>query len=316
MLKKWWISVHIAACIMFSSYFCTFYMDIHSLKYFQSIYRSCCKVRTRFVTCKLGDCRVWTLSNPINSKPKHNSGGVGIRTDSEREPVYRTRDRFASRDATENFHIHWSFSVDSALHYSLQKNPLALRVIVALEEKIKGAQKSCSSAVKRVGYTRGRTLQIPNMDSKWYHACAYFGVGYRFFFQLMNKSEGSDSAANSDTQKFERPLHWFLFALLAGVGANIHYVPARLRILLALASLWSCLATDASIVSYSCLTHQRRIALIAQSPPNLVHNCQLARMDFLLLTFEEFPSSGKRVSRAESGQRADCEWYSTCRNLL
>ena len=62
-------------------------------------------------------------------------------------------------------------------------------------------------------------------------------LGYRFFFQLMNKSEGSDSAANSDTQKFERPLHWFLFALLAGAGANIHYVPVRLRILLALASL-------------------------------------------------------------------------------
>ena len=62
---------------------CTFYIDIHSLKYFQSIYRSCCKVRTRFVTCKLGDCRVWTLTNPINSKPTHNSGGgVGIRTDS------------------------------------------------------------------------------------------------------------------------------------------------------------------------------------------------------------------------------------------
>ena len=62
---------------------CTFYIDIHSLKYFQSIYHSCCKVRTQFVTCKLGDCRVWTLTNPINSKPKHNSGGgVGIRTDS------------------------------------------------------------------------------------------------------------------------------------------------------------------------------------------------------------------------------------------
>ena len=62
---------------------CTFYIDIHSLKYFQSIYHSCCKVRTRFVTCKLGDCRVWTLTNPINSKPTHNSGGgVGIRTDS------------------------------------------------------------------------------------------------------------------------------------------------------------------------------------------------------------------------------------------
>ena len=64
---------------------CTFYIDIHSLKYFQSIYRSCCKVRTQFVTCKLGDCRVWTLTNPINSKPTHNSGGgVGIRTDSYR----------------------------------------------------------------------------------------------------------------------------------------------------------------------------------------------------------------------------------------
>ena len=62
---------------------CTFYIDIHSLKYFQSIYRSCCKVRMQFVTCKLGDCRVWTLTNPINSKPKHNSGGgIGIRTDS------------------------------------------------------------------------------------------------------------------------------------------------------------------------------------------------------------------------------------------
>ena len=63
---------------------CTFYMDIHSLKYFQSIYRSCCKVRTWFVTCKLGDCRVWMLTNPINTKPMHNSGGgVGIRTDSK-----------------------------------------------------------------------------------------------------------------------------------------------------------------------------------------------------------------------------------------
>ena len=35
------------------------------------------------MTCKLDDCCVWTLTNPINSKPKHNSGGgVGIQTDS------------------------------------------------------------------------------------------------------------------------------------------------------------------------------------------------------------------------------------------
>ena len=53
MLRKWWILVYIAACIMFSSYFLT--LDIHSLKYFQSIYHSCCKVRAQFVTCKLGD---------------------------------------------------------------------------------------------------------------------------------------------------------------------------------------------------------------------------------------------------------------------
>ena len=30
----------------------TFYIGIHSLKYFQSIYHSCCKVRTRFVNSK------------------------------------------------------------------------------------------------------------------------------------------------------------------------------------------------------------------------------------------------------------------------
>ena len=70
--------------VQIKNHICTFYIDIHSLKYFQSIYRSCCKVRPRFVSCKLGDCRVWTLTNPINSKPKHNSGGgVGIRTDSK-----------------------------------------------------------------------------------------------------------------------------------------------------------------------------------------------------------------------------------------
>ena len=69
-------------------YICTFYIDIHSLKYFQGIYRSCCKVRTQFVTCKLGDCRVWTLTNPINSKPTHNSGSdVGIWTDSNRSKL-------------------------------------------------------------------------------------------------------------------------------------------------------------------------------------------------------------------------------------
>ena len=34
-------------------YICTFYTGIHSLKYFQSIYHSCCKVRTRFVNCKI-----------------------------------------------------------------------------------------------------------------------------------------------------------------------------------------------------------------------------------------------------------------------
>ena len=79
-------------------YICTFYIDIHSLKYFQSIYHSCCKVRTQFVTCKLGDCRVWTLTNPINSKPTHNSGsGVGIWTDSQRTATLSTNWQSVSR---------------------------------------------------------------------------------------------------------------------------------------------------------------------------------------------------------------------------
>ena len=70
---------------------CTFHTNIHSLKYFQSIYHSCCKVRTLFVTCKLGDCHVWMLTNPINSKPKHNSGsGVGIWTDSKVGKLWST----------------------------------------------------------------------------------------------------------------------------------------------------------------------------------------------------------------------------------
>ena len=33
-------------------YICTFYIGIHSLKYFRSIYHSCCKVRIQFVNCK------------------------------------------------------------------------------------------------------------------------------------------------------------------------------------------------------------------------------------------------------------------------
>ena len=64
-------------------------MGIHTLKYSQNIYRSCCcKVRVQFAEpgdpCKPSDYRVWMLTNPINSKPKPNSGdGVGIRTDSK-----------------------------------------------------------------------------------------------------------------------------------------------------------------------------------------------------------------------------------------
>ena len=46
-------------------YICTFYIDMHSLKYFQSIYHSCCKVRTWFVNCKT-KWLPWMLTNPIN----------------------------------------------------------------------------------------------------------------------------------------------------------------------------------------------------------------------------------------------------------
>ena len=59
---------------------CTFYIDIHSLKYFQSIYRSCCKVRMWFVTCKLGDCRVWTLTTVMWPLPGHSSLNCRLHT--------------------------------------------------------------------------------------------------------------------------------------------------------------------------------------------------------------------------------------------
>ena len=76
MLKKWWISVYIEI----ERYICTFYIGIQSLKYFQHIYYSYCKVRTQFVTCKTR----WLLClDAYNSKTKHNSGGgIGIQTDS------------------------------------------------------------------------------------------------------------------------------------------------------------------------------------------------------------------------------------------
>ena len=48
-------------------------MGIHTLKYSQNIYCSCCNVNAQFaepgdqqVTCKPSDYRVWTLTNPIN----------------------------------------------------------------------------------------------------------------------------------------------------------------------------------------------------------------------------------------------------------
>ena len=124
--------------------------------------------------------------------------------------------------------------IDSALHYSFQQNPLALRVIVALEEKIKEGRPTILFLSDKESWLHRRTHTPDTKHGQQVVSCMCVLSGTVSF---MNKSEGSDSAANSDTQKFERPLHWFLFALLAGAGANIHYVPARLRILLALASL-------------------------------------------------------------------------------
>ena len=69
-----WQPVSCSPPLFPKKHICTCCIGIHSLNFFQTVYLTGCKFRVWFAKLSdryiTGDCQVWVLTNPINSKPR------------------------------------------------------------------------------------------------------------------------------------------------------------------------------------------------------------------------------------------------------